>query len=96
MLMKDNDTYEKTLNKFIMRACEVNSDIGNETMNKYLKLSNSGICAKIVTDIIMSTSCCRSERIQKLHEFVQNNIEKGSAALLEPFLERLCHLYFAI
>lgn len=36
-----NEQYAEDLNKFIMRVCEVNTQIGNETIEKYLHLGNS-------------------------------------------------------
>ena len=94
--MKNNDSYEQSLNKFIMRACEVNSDIGNDTIDKYLRLNNSEMCAKIVTEIMMSSKSCLSERIQKVHKFIEENMRNDAPPALEPFLEKICQLYFSI
>lgn len=40
ILMK-NELYAEDINKFIMRVCEVSTQIGNETIEKYLSLNNS-------------------------------------------------------
>jgi hypothetical protein len=36
-----SDNYAEDINKFIMRVCEVNTQIGNETIEKYLHLGNA-------------------------------------------------------
>lgn len=36
-----NELYAEDINKFIMRVCEVSTQIGNETIEKYLSLNNS-------------------------------------------------------
>ena len=51
------------------------------------------MCAKIVSEIILSSNDCLFERIQELHQFVQANLEENAPAALEPFLDRLCQLY---
>lgn len=35
------EPFADTIHKFIMRVCEVNTQIGNETIDKYLHLGNS-------------------------------------------------------
>lgn len=43
-----NENYYERINKFIMRVCSVNAQIGDETLQKYLQLQNSETCSKIV------------------------------------------------
>lgn len=93
--MRARESYEQPFHKFIMRACEVNSDIGNETIGKYLKLSNSEMCAKIVTEIILSSDLCLVERVQLVHQFILDNLSAPPADL-EPYLERFCQLVFIL
>ena len=57
-----NDAYERILHRFIMRVCEVNTQIGNETIEKYLTLTNSTLCARIVSEIVLSNEKYIAER----------------------------------
>jgi hypothetical protein len=65
-----NEVYEKNLHRFIMRVCEVNTEIGNETIEKYLTLINSSLCARIVSEIVLSNEKYVEQRTERVHQFI--------------------------
>ena len=94
ILMK-NEGYERILHRFIMRVCEVNTQIGNETIEKYLTLTNSALCARIVSEIVLSNEKYIGERTERVHRFISENLAERNSSL-EPFLDRFCQLIFII
>ena len=79
-----------------MRVCEVNTEIGDQTINKYLTLKNSYLCAKIVAEIILGNSEFIAKRLTKMNEFIVSNIEtlleKSEISKIEPYLDRFCQI----
>lgn len=89
-----NEQYAEDINKFIMRVCEVNTQIGNETIEKYLHLGNSETCSKIVSEVILSNSESFPSRIQVFFNFIAKNLE--SLKLLEPFLNKFSQIIYTV
>ena len=90
-----NETYERILHRFVMRVCEVNNQIGNETIDKYLTLTNSSLCARIVSEIVLSNEKEIEPRMEKVHQFINQRLSERNSSL-EPFLDRFCQLIFIL
>jgi hypothetical protein len=93
-----NESYEKTLHRFLMRICQQNTSIGNEMIEKYLQLQNSELCAKISCEIVLSNDKEIVCRTQKYFGFISKILteRKDFSEDIEAFLDRFTQIAFYV
>jgi hypothetical protein len=51
------------LHNFLLRVCELNSEVGDEMLSGYLQLKNPHFCSKIAAEIVLSNLLKGNSRI---------------------------------
>lgn len=75
--MLSNDKFANFAHKFLLRACQVNSSLGEGMLNEYLKSTNSVLSAKMVGEIVLTSQEHSVSRIKRYYNSIIRKVEEG-------------------